>query len=288
MQDTAGSGWNRDRVVEAILSAGKTALDHFHQPAISMKHDMTIVTEADREIEEGLAKRFARPDEGVYFIGEETIADRGEEYLDDAFAGRAFIVDPIDGTVPFAHGFPTWGISVGYAEDGFFREGALFLPTSGQLLVTEGDTVYYGRLGPIPVDWDADRMVPFHLPEEIDVSHGVVSVSQDVTKRGGFSGKESVHASGSAVFALTHLALGALAGYIASVKVWDIAGGWPIIERLGFHIAFEDGSPATGLSIADAFNLSADSKRRWRAKSRLFVARNSEYVADLRKRTDLG
>ncbi len=148
--------------------------------------------------------------------------------------------------------------------------------------------MYYGRLGPIPVDWDTDRLVPFHLPEAIDVSHGVVSVSQDVTKHGGFAGKESVHACGSAVFALTHLALGALAGYIASVKVWDIAGGWPIIERLGFHIAFEDGSAANGLSIADAFNLSADSKRRWRAKSRLFVARSPEQVEYLRQSATLG
>jgi myo-inositol-1(or 4)-monophosphatase len=275
-------------VAEALLRAGKIALDHFHRPAVSVKHDMTLVTEADHEIEQKMIEYFYRPDDGIYFVGEETIADSDNDYLERAFTERTFIVDPIDGTAPFAHGFPTWGISIGYAEDGFFREGALFLPTSGQLLITDGDTVYLGRLGPVPVDWDPARMVPFMLPEELEASQGIISVSQDVVKRGGFDGREAVFANGSAVYSIAHLAMGSFIGYIANLKVWDIAGGWPIVRRLGFEMSFADGTPVSDRPIAECFNLEADASRRWRLRAPLFIARDHGYLDSLRARAGLG
>ena len=288
MKEHTHPAWSRNAVAEALLTAGKLALEHFHQPAITMKHDMTLVTQADRDIEQELITRFSRPAENIHFIGEETIGEQTEEYLDDALSGRSFIVDPVDGTLPFAHGFPTWGISIGYAEDGYLQEGGLFLPTSGDLLITDGPDVYLGRLGPIPVDWDTGRMVPFHLPEEIDVSHGVISVAQDVVKRGSFSGREAVHASGSAVYAISHLALGSLSGYIANLKLWDIAGGWPILERLGFRMALEDGTPLNGRPLADAFSVEPDARDRWRIRQALYVARSDAYLSYLREHASMG
>jgi len=288
MGQTANTVWSVDRVAEALMRAGKIALDHFHRPAVSVKHDMTLVTEADREIEQKMIEQFYRPDEGVYFIGEETINDRDDAYLDRAFGERSFIVDPIDGTTPFAHGFPTWGISIGYAEGGYFKEGGLFLPTSGHLLISDGDMVYHGRLGPVPVDWDSSRMVPFMLPEELEVSQGIISVSQDVVKRGGFDGREALFSTGSAVYAIAHLAMGSFIGYIAKLKVWDIAGGWPIFRKLGFKMSFADGSRVTDLPMAECFHLEADASRRWHLKAPLFVARNGAYLDDLRNRTSLG
>ena len=288
MQDRSQTPWSRAQVAEALLDAGCVALEHFRRPEVSMKQDMTLVTEADKEIEQHLIRRFARPEEGVYFIGEETVAEHDQDYVSRALDGRAFIVDPVDGTLPFAHGFPTWGISIGYAEGGFLKEGGLFLPTSGDLLITEGPDVYLGRLGPVPVDWDPDRMVPFTLPAELDVSLGVISVSQDVAKRGGVTGPEQVHANGSAVYSMAHLALSSLSGYIANLKLWDIAGGWPVLNRLGFSIAFADGSQINDKPISECFKLSADSSDRWRVKDRIFIGRTPEYVADLRRRTNLG
>jgi hypothetical protein len=155
-------------------------------------------------------------------------------------------------------------------------------------MITEGDGVYFGRLGPIPVDWDPDRMVPFTLPAELDVSRGVISVSQDVAKRGGVKGPEQVHANGSAVYSIGHLAMGSFSGYVANLKLWDIAGGWPILDRLGFEIAFADGRRINDKPMSECFKLPADSPDRWRVQDRLFIGRTPEYVADLRGRTDLG
>lgn len=282
MQDRSQTPWARAQLAEALLDAGRVALAHFRRPEISMKQDMTLVTEADKEIEQRLIRRFARPGEGVYFIGEETVAEHNEDYVSRALDGRAFIVDPVDGTLPFAHGFPTWGISIGYAEDGFLKEGGLFLPTSGDLLITEGPDVYLGRLGPVPVDWDPDRMVPFTLPAELDVSRGVISVSQDVAKRGGVTGPEQVHANGSAVYSMAHLALSSLSGYIANLKLWDIAAGWPILEGLGFRMALEDGTPLNGRPFSEAFAVEPDAQERWRIRRALYVARSDEYLSYLR------
>ncbi len=44
--------------------------------------------------------------------------------------------------------------------------------------------------------------------------------------------KRLTNSEGSAVFAIAHLALGSLSGYIANQKLWDIAGGWRIRRTL--------------------------------------------------------
>jgi len=64
-----------------------------------------IVTEADREVEALIRSRLlaARPDDG--FLGEESGGDEGT-------TGITWVVDPIDGTVNYAYGFPAYAVSI--------------------------------------------------------------------------------------------------------------------------------------------------------------------------------
>lgn len=68
-----------------------------------------IVTRADRETEELIRSRLAdaRPADG--FFGEESEAGRGT-------SGLTWVVDPIDGTVNYAYGIPSWAISIAVVE----------------------------------------------------------------------------------------------------------------------------------------------------------------------------
>ena len=64
-----------------------------------------IVTEADREVEDLIRARLAaeRPVDG--FLGEESDAERGT-------SGTTWVVDPIDGTVNYAYGIPSYAVSI--------------------------------------------------------------------------------------------------------------------------------------------------------------------------------
>ena len=121
--------WNRDEIVDLLTEAGEIAKSAKRNIQREVKPDQSIVTQADRQIESVLSKRLERPDEGVYFIGEETIGEKGEDYVQNALRSEAFVVDPIDGTVPYSYGMPNWGISIGHMVNSRLTDGAVYLGT---------------------------------------------------------------------------------------------------------------------------------------------------------------
>lgn len=108
--------------VEMTDAARTIALKHFRADIlIEQKADASPVTIADREAEIAMRAlindRF--PDHGI--LGEE----HGQESLD---AKYVWILDPIDGTVSFATGFPTFGTLVALVEDGVPIIGIIDVP----------------------------------------------------------------------------------------------------------------------------------------------------------------
>ncbi len=108
--------------VEMVDAARIVALRHFRADIlIEQKADDSPVTIADREAESAMRTlingRF--PDHGI--LGEEY----GKESLD---AKYVWVLDPIDGTVSFATGFPTFGVLVALLEDGIPIIGVIDIP----------------------------------------------------------------------------------------------------------------------------------------------------------------
>lgn len=68
-----------------------------------------IVTQADRETEELIRSRLADARPGDGFLGEESEAGTGS-------SGLTWVVDPIDGTVNYAYGIPSWAVSIAVVE----------------------------------------------------------------------------------------------------------------------------------------------------------------------------
>lgn len=108
--------------VEMTEAARTIALRHFRSDIlIEQKSDESPVTIADREAETAMRtlieERF--PDHGI--LGEE----HGRQALD---AKYVWVLDPIDGTVSFATGFPTFGTLVALVEDGIPIIGIIDVP----------------------------------------------------------------------------------------------------------------------------------------------------------------
>jgi myo-inositol-1(or 4)-monophosphatase len=269
------TSWNKDEVAELLRQSAGIALKYFDAPRLDYKKDQTVVTQADREIEHALAAVLDRPEEGSWLLGEETLESRSEDYIREALAGTAWIVDPIDGTASYAHHFPMWAISIGFAQGADIQEGAVYLPMEGELLVSEGPGVYYGRVA--PASNAKVSLVPFRARPAAVSEKIPIAIAQRSLRRDGYTGRNVLQATGSAVFSLTHLMLGHYLAYKADLKLWDLAGGLALLTKLGFACRFEDGGVFSTRITEDNYALSpAAGLERWRARGTPVFAASGE------------
>lgn len=271
--------WNRDAVADLLLEAGRKALSFFGDAGISVKADKSLVTEADKAIERDLARHFNHPDQGVYLLGEETFETYPQQYFEQALQQTTWIVDPIDGTSSFAFGLPTWGVSIGYSENGTIREGGILIPVFKELMISDRGSVYYARFSGPPETWSPASLQPFR-PEPRDPKRlGLVSISQEVAKHGLYRGPQSVQATGSCVYSCVRLMLGSFLGHIGHVKLWDIAAAIALFDALGFAVKFSDGRTVGCEINARNYSLNGEEAAHWKMADHCFIA-DSEQLCD--------
>ena len=105
---------------DAITTARFRALDL----AVERKPDRTPVTDADTAVEDAIRSVLAaeRPDDAVL----------GEERGGSAAKGRAWVLDPIDGTKNFLRGVPVWATLIALVEEGEPVVGMISAPLLGR------------------------------------------------------------------------------------------------------------------------------------------------------------
>lgn len=263
--------WNKTRIAEILIEAGRMALRYYDAPQRSIKDDGSIVTNADREIEQFFQECFDRPEHNVYMIGEETESEKSADYVSRALAQTMYIVDPIDGTVPYACHVPVWGISIGLAVGGVIREGAIYLPITRELFVSDGDMVL--RAVVAPAADSAAEFMPVERPETARTDDGLIAVTQDITKIGGIGVPNPVQALACAVMPLSYLLLGRYMAYVGNLKLWDLAGGLPLLHKLGIGATFLCGKELSCRISDDFYFLDKGRSDTWKIRdSCLFAA----------------
>jgi histidinol-phosphatase len=120
-------------LLESIANeADAMAMGYFRSGAIGAerKRDGTVVTLADKGIEQMAIARVKASGLVIDVVGEETAA---EPPAGPATNGRArMIIDPIDGTEEFSRGIPTFGTLMGVEENGEIVAGVASAPALGQ------------------------------------------------------------------------------------------------------------------------------------------------------------
>ena len=92
-------------------------------PKISYKGEVDIVTQADRRSEEAVVTRLR-----THFPTHAIVAEEGGgQETDSPFR---WLVDPLDGTTNFAHGYPCFAVSIGLEEAGELIVGAIYQPVT--------------------------------------------------------------------------------------------------------------------------------------------------------------
>ena len=269
--------WNKDQIVDLLLEAGEIALRVRRSLRFEVKADGSIVTPADHEIEKLISDRLENRDGGTFIIGEETVEKKGEEYLKDAMGGETYVVDPIDGTSPYAHHLPTWGVSIGRMEAGVLTDGAVYLPDFGEIFVSDGKEVLFGtqpegaRRGQKEEPWVWTALTGPFLEFNAQTP---AAVTQALAKRGKIHLPNPVMVLGVAVVPMTGLLVGRFLSFLGSVKLWDVAGALPLLLRRGFSatVSCEGQTREVTARVDDAvYHLSPDAKKRWAFRSDLLV-----------------
>lgn len=206
-----------------------------------------IVTEADREVEALIRARLlaARPDDG--FLGEESAPDEGA-------TGITWVVDPIDGTVNYAYGIPSYAVSIaavrGSVVPGEWEAlaGAVYGPAGGDLFhAARGHGAYLGdvRLS-VTAETAAGALLATGFGYDPSTHDGDLATVRRVMTMA-----RDLRRSGSAALDLAFVAAGRLDGYFErGLKPWDLAAGALLVAEAGGQVSLIDTDSARPMLIA--------------------------------------
>ncbi|NQX70917.1 inositol monophosphatase [Paenibacillus alba] len=158
-----------------------------------------------------------------------------EEYL--------WIVDPIDGTTNFVHGFPFYSVSIALAHKGEVIVGVVYDPSRDELFVAEkGKGAYmHGKKTEVSTEEKLEvSLVATGFPADRQGAlvvnlKGVQALSPKV---------RNLRVAGSAALHLAYVAAGRLSGFWEiGLNSWDIAAGALLIQESGGQVTDTEGKP---------------------------------------------
>lgn len=215
----------------AARAAGAHALALFHDRGaltIETKHDaLDMVSRADREAEEIIRAHVAAafPDDG--FLGEEGGAQPGT-------SGLTWVMDPIDGTVPFVSGLPHWCVAIAIQAETRTEAGAIFQPLTGEMF-----TARYGggtALNGAPLRISADLRLTNTLTG-VGASHRTAPAHVAGVVQALMEARGMFYRSGSGALMLASVAAGRLGAYYEPhMHPWDCLAGLLMVQEAGGRI----------------------------------------------------
>jgi myo-inositol-1(or 4)-monophosphatase len=186
-----------------------------------------LVTEVDQECEALIVGALAeeRPDDAI-------LAEEGSG-LDLAGARYRWVIDPLDGTVNYAHGYPRFCVSIGIERDGEPYAGVVYDPLLDELYSAVRGGGAHRNGSPLRVSSETrlDRaMLATGFAYDVRTSD-----ADNVDHFGRFVKRaRAVRRDGSAALDLCYVASGRLDGYWElKLHPWDVAAGRVILEESG-------------------------------------------------------
>jgi myo-inositol-1(or 4)-monophosphatase len=196
-----------------------------------------LVTDADLASQRLIAERLADA------FPEHTLLAEEEGVGPDPDRPWRWVVDPLDGTINFAHGFPFWCVSIALEHAGTLVVGVVHDPLSGVVYSASpghGATRDGRPIRVSTVDRLGAGLISTALPTDFAAE---VEVQMAYFRR--FStGTHSVRRTGSSALNLALLAAGAFeACYATFMNPWDAAAGVVLVREAGGIVTDLDGAP---------------------------------------------
>ncbi|KAM1685881.1 hypothetical protein ACFXTN_033761 [Malus domestica] len=219
--------------VDAAKKAGEIIRKGFYETKhVEYKGQVDLVTETDKACEDLIFNHLKQLYPTHKFIGEETTAANGVTELTD---DPTWLVDPVDGTINFVHGFPFVCVSIGLTIGKIPTVGVVYNPIIDELFtgIHGGGAFLNGN--PIKVSSQTE-LVKSLLVTEVGVERDNVTVDATTgTINRLLFEVRSIRMGGSCALALCGIACGRLDlfymdGYGGP---WDVAGGAVIVTEAG-------------------------------------------------------
>jgi len=208
-------------------------------------HD--LVTEVDKGSERMIRNLISTYFPEHSFLGEEGVEpgpQASARALERAMdAEYLWIVDPIDGTTNYVHGFPFFCVSIALAHRGKVIVGVIYDPMRDEMFVAERGKGAYLRGSRIRVSEErslAESLVATGFPAD-----HLAALPANLADIQAMAPKvRNLRIAGSAALHLAYVAAGRLSGFWeVGLNAWDIAAGSLLVEEAGGMITDDRGEP---------------------------------------------
>jgi len=219
--------------------AGQYLFERFHTDfAVRHKGTIDLVTEVDIAAEEMIVTRLrqAFPDHSI-------LAEENNNQTRSGFC--TWVIDPLDGTTNYAHGFPFFSVSIGLEISGQLEFGVVCDPVRKELFTARRGAGAFCNGEPLSVSdttsLDAGLLAT-GFPYDIRTSE-----ENNLDNFGTFAlQSQGLRRTGSAALDLSYVAAGRIDGFWeAKLNPWDCAAGFLLVAESGGLVTDYVGQPAS-------------------------------------------
>ena len=203
------------------------------QLRIDRKGHNDFVTEVDKAAENAIIEVLKRayPDHAI--LGEESSASANLHDENE----NVWIIDPLDGTTNFIHGFPQYAISIALQHRDQITQAVIYDPTRNELFTASkgaGAFLNDKRIRVAKRDKLADALIGTGFPySDLSALDEYVKMFHLMTQK-----SAGLRRPGSAALDLAYVAAGRLDGFFEkNLKPWDVAAGALLVSEAGGIIA---------------------------------------------------
>ena len=213
--------------IETAREAGqflRARLNSAHE--IGYKGEINLVTEADKTSEEMITSKINHLFPYHDILGEEfTDTNRGSDFR--------WIIDPLDGTINYAHGYPVFCVSIALQRRDKIILGVIYDPVLDEMFVAEEGKGALSNGRQIHVSSTvrlAESLLATGFPYDIrQNSYNALNYFNTMIRKA-----RGIRRAGSAALDLTYVAAGRFDGFWElKLNPWDTAAGWLMVEEAG-------------------------------------------------------
>jgi myo-inositol-1(or 4)-monophosphatase len=226
--------------IETAREAGQVLLEKFGRKiTISKKGDINLVTEADLASEKLIVEKIRS-----YYPKHSILAEESGESNLAIIEGEArwkWIIDPLDGTTNYAHGYPCFCVNIALEHKGEIVIAVTHDPTRDEIFAAEkgnGSTLNNRKIRVSETKILQDALIVTGFPYDIAQRENFARhfTEMILSSRG-------IRRDGSAAIDMAYVACGRFDGFWEEgLNPWDVAAGVLLIEEAGGQVTYYDGS----------------------------------------------